>query len=276
MQSEFRDEDSDSENDQDYVPPADELSSDEERKSKKARVSSPSQSEAPVIDEESKKKAREALWAEFQASVSSPSSSTIQKPQPKMIKVIKKFRFAGEEVTEVITLSEDSEDAKKLPKWNPASTTDDTAAKKELQPSDSSSMTFFGIEVPASTTPGQKIETDSHSLTPGPSSFSAPQETEPKKPLKRPGPRKSKVIPLVPSSTKPKKLTTLDKSAMDWRSHVDNTNGETGGGVLKDELEANRRGGGYLEKVDFLKRVEERKEEVLDQNKSGKRRRNGT
>ena len=61
----------------------------------------------------------------------------------------------------------------------------------------------------------------------------------------------------------------LEKSSMDWRSHV-GSNEDSG---LKDELEANRRGGGYLEKVEFLERVQERKEEVLENNKSTKRRR---
>lgn len=53
---------------------------------------------------------------------------------------------------------------------------------------------------------------------------------------------------------------------MDWQSHV-STSG------LKDELEANRRGGGYLEKVEFLQRVDERKEDVIEASKTGKRRR---
>jgi hypothetical protein len=67
---------------------------------------------------------------------------------------------------------------------------------------------------------------------------------------------------------KAKKLSTLDKSAMDWRAHVQ---AQEGSGI-KDELEANRRSGGYLEKVDFLKRVEERKEDVIEASKSTKRR----
>jgi hypothetical protein len=56
---------------------------------------------------------------------------------------------------------------------------------------------------------------------------------------------------------------------MDWSAHV-NTHQDS---TIKDELEANRRGGGYLEKVEFLKRVEERKEDAIEANKSNKRRR---
>ncbi|THH00045.1 hypothetical protein EW026_g2422 [Hermanssonia centrifuga] len=93
------------------------------------------------------------------------------------------------------------------------------------------------------------------------------------KPTKRPGPRKPKTqLGPLPGAQKVKKLTTLDKSTMDWRSHVEGAEA-SGSSKLKDELEANRRGGGYLEKVEFLKRVEERKEEALEASKSGKRRR---
>jgi len=56
---------------------------------------------------------------------------------------------------------------------------------------------------------------------------------------------------------------------MDWQAHVHAEQQHSG---LKDELEANRRTGGYLEKVQFLKRVEERKDETLETLKSSKRR----
>ena len=55
---------------------------------------------------------------------------------------------------------------------------------------------------------------------------------------------------------------------MDWQNHIQ---AEQSSG-LKDELEANRKAGGYLEKVQFLKRVEERKDEALENLKSTKRR----
>lgn len=88
---------------------------------------------------------------------------------------------------------------------------------------------------------------------------------------KRPGPRKPKIsLAAVPTSKpKAKKITTLDKSAMDWRAHV-NTQADP---TVKDELEANRRAGGYLERVEFLDRVDLRKQEVMEANKGGKRRR---
>lgn len=94
----------------------------------------------------------------------------------------------------------------------------------------------------------------------------------PLKSVKKPGPRKPKTtLAPLPGAQKAKKLTTLDKSAMDWRSHVDSAQQSSSG--IKDELDANRRGGGYLEKVEFLQRVEQRKEEALEANKATKRRR---
>jgi hypothetical protein len=58
---------------------------------------------------------------------------------------------------------------------------------------------------------------------------------------------------------------------MDWKAHL---NAE-GSSEMKDELAANRKegGGGYIEKVEFLKRVDERREELYEANKSSKRRR---
>jgi hypothetical protein len=93
-------------------------------------------------------------------------------------------------------------------------------------------------------------------------------EASPELPPKKPRPRKPKtVLGTLPSSTtqKAKKLTTLDKSLMDWKAH-------TGEASIQDELETNRKSGGYLERVEFLKRVDERKEDNLESLKSRKRR----
>jgi len=76
------------------------------------------------------------------------------------------------------------------------------------------------------------------------------------------------VLPSLPTSSrnKVKKLTTLDKSSMEWKAHV-NSDG------VKDELDANRRSGGYLGKIEFLQRVSERKDDILEEGQSKKRRR---
>ncbi|KAJ7598564.1 bucentaur or craniofacial development-domain-containing protein [Mycena floridula] len=219
---------SDSEDDGDYVPPVQEeseVSSDEEPDAKRARISPPP---AP-LDSEAEKKAREELWASFQSSVA--WTSTTPGPPKKMVKIKKTYLFAGEPVTEVTEVPEDSADAKKWPLWTESATESPPVA--------------------------------SESTVQGPEPSKASSSTLP---AKRPGPRKSKVSLSDIPTTKPKKLSTLDKSAMDWRSHLAETD-------MKDELEANRRGGGYLEKVEFLNRVDDRKSSVFDANKSSKRRR---
>ncbi|KAF9493194.1 hypothetical protein BDN71DRAFT_1114020, partial [Pleurotus eryngii] len=166
----------------------------------------------------------DALWTSFQASVASESPSQAHTATTKVkVKIEKRYRFAGEDVIEVVEVDEDSEDAKKWPRA------------------------------------GETLST----------SASASTSSTPKPPAKRPGPRKSKVTLAPLPSGKAKKLSTLEKSAMDWRAHVA---AEASSG-LQEELDANRKGGGYLEKVDFLKRVDERKDDILEASRSSKRRR---
>lgn len=149
----------------------------------------------------------------------------------------------------MVEVAEDSDDAKKWPVILPSE-------------SPNISLTVPPLDLPVTAVTNMASSTS----TTAPSG--APSE---KKPMfgKRPGPRKSKTpLAALPSAQKAKKLTTLDKSAMDWNTHI-NTQGDSS---VKDELEANRRGGGYLEKVEFLKRVDERKEEVIEASKPTKRR----
>lgn len=142
-------------------------------------------------------------------------------------------------------VAEDSPEVKKWSIWREQGETDDTKP-------------FHSIAKPAQ----QNSE--------GSSSVASSSSVQPKPvPGKRPGPRKPKTsLSALPSSQKAKKLTTLDKSAMDWSAHI-NTQQDP---RVKDELEANRRGGGYLEKVEFLKRVDERKEGNMEASKPSKRR----
>lgn len=169
---------------------------------------------------------------------------------------------------EVVEVPEDSEEAKKWPLWKPPAT-DGDELKKELAGVDAppSGTTTDGQQT-SSTGPSKLVASPSSS-SPSPSSKPTPTATS-DKPSKRPGPRKpkTKLAPL-PEPAKAKKLTTLDKSAMDWKAHV-STAPDT---ALRDELEAYRRGGGYLEKVEFLQRVGERKDETFEANKATKRRR---
>ncbi|KAH7882393.1 bucentaur or craniofacial development-domain-containing protein [Phlebopus sp. FC_14] len=225
---------SDSEDDPDYVPPAEDADSSESDDDAVAPQASVEESKE---DLDEKKKARGALWASFQASVS--TSPIQQETTKKLVKVEKKYLFAGKHVIEVVEVPEDSEDAKKWPLWQP-------------QPSPSPQPT---AEQPVSV---EVAGSGSSSVASG----------TPPAPGKRPGPRKARTaLPSLPKAGQAKKITTLDKSAMDWRTHLSSQSSD-----VQDELNANRRGGGYLEKVEFLKRVEDRREDVLEASKSAKRR----
>lgn len=140
---------------------------------------------------------------------------------------------------EVVEVPEDSEDAKKWPLW------------------------------PGSGVPNQNTA-DIVNLASSSSAALVNSSTENSKSRAR-GPRKPKIVlPPLPASSqhKTKKLTTLDKSSMDWKAHL-NSDGAT----TKDELEANRRSEGYLGKIGFLQRVSERKDSILEENQAKKRRR---
>ncbi len=66
-------------------------------------------------------------------------------------------------------------------------------------------------------------------------------------------------------ASRPKKISTLEMSRMEWNAHISSAPEEE-----VTELEQSRRAGGFLEKVDFLQRVDQRKD---DARSSGKRRR---
>ncbi|KAJ7201710.1 bucentaur or craniofacial development-domain-containing protein [Mycena pura] len=219
---------SDSEDDPDFVPHDETDSSDEEPDLKRARTSSPK----PTAEEQAAdKRARELLWKSFQASVGEPERKSEDVPK-KMVKIEKRYIFAGEHTVEIVEVLEDSADAKKWPLYR---------AQEVGTLSSSHDPPLLGDSASTSTTVPAK---------------------------RKPGPRKSRAsLPDIPNQ-KPRKLSTLDKSAMDWRAHINSNPPE-----MKDELDANRRGGGYLEKVEFLHRVEARKEDVFEANKSAKRRR---
>ena len=155
--------------------------------------------------------------------------------------------------SEIVDVPEDSADAKKWPLWKPPNGQDETTPH-ESDP---------GIPTPSTEkTPPLVASAEAASTS------AAPTQTL----TKRPGRRKPKVQLAEPPSAgsqKGKKLTTLEMSALDWKAHVN----ASGGPELASELEANRRGGGYLEKVEFLQRVGDRKNQSFEANKDPKRRR---
>ncbi|KAJ3974942.1 bucentaur or craniofacial development-domain-containing protein [Lentinula raphanica] len=208
---------------------------------------------------------RKELWKSFKDSVHSSSASELKEEKPKIVRVEKRYIFAGKEITDIIKVPADSAEAKKWPIVSSEPTTSRTVSNSSppvhLPNSNASSSTTIAAEVESMT----------------PSTSSTPSQTTQMPVAPKRGPRKSKItLGEIPGSksgsrSRPTKLTTLEKSAMDWRAHVSGQKGD----ALQDELEANRKqgGGGYLEKVEFLERVSERRESLLDASKNGKRRR---
>ncbi|KAF9041405.1 bucentaur or craniofacial development-domain-containing protein [Panaeolus papilionaceus] len=254
--------DSDSDDD-DYIPNDDADSSGYESSDTEAdKLAARSTDEAAKNPVESRRH-REALWADFQQSLANENKRQRSRSRPRMIKIIRRYRFAGENTEEVVEVPEDSEDAQRWPHWID-NTAIPEASTKESSSQSPSIDTSTQPEGDASQSPVEELWASSSTLVSTP----APSQLQPKG---RPGPRKPKTtLADIPGSTKPKKLTTLDKSALDWQAHVQDQ--ARSGSSLQDELEANRRGGGYLEKVEFLRRVEDRKEETIESLKSNKRR----
>lgn len=156
---------------------------------------------------------------------------------------------------DVVEVLEDSEDAKKWPRWSPRPTSDCAPA----------SIPCSEIEKRDSPTPSSLAPAPASAVDPSPS---ASTTATPTPESKRSGPRKPRTALLsIPKASQTKKITTLDKSAMDWRAHVASQSSD-----VKDGLDANRRGGGYLEKVEFLKRVQDRREDAFEASKLSKRR----
>ncbi|KDR72560.1 hypothetical protein GALMADRAFT_228844 [Galerina marginata CBS 339.88] len=257
--------DSEDDNDEDYVPPEKQDSDSEPSEAEGGNDGNGAIPEA-TVDEETKKRTRDALWSSFQASLANPSKLTeAETSTNKMVKIERRYRFAGDEVVEVVEVPEDSQETKKWPLWK-----DSSVERKATFSTSSVSHSPVPMALAQDVKQSDASRASSSNSTPTPSSSNiGPAVVKPG--TKRPGPRKPKTsLAPLPGPAKAKKLTTLDKSAMDWKSHLQAE--QVAGSSIKDDLEANRRAGGYLEKLEFLKRVEDRKEENLDDMKSTKRR----
>ncbi|KAG2137432.1 bucentaur or craniofacial development-domain-containing protein [Suillus bovinus] len=245
MSPPLRDPTSDSEDDDpDYAPPSHQDSDSDSSGDEDGNADANVPNEVKEEDLVEKKKARDALWVSFQASVATPPlAKVVEEPPKKLVKIEKRYLFAGKNIVEVVEVAEDSEEAKKWPRWDP---------------SEPSSAAAPALDSSSSTTDANATALSSEA----PVQFTAQKSTT----RKPPGPRKPRTSLADIPTQKAKKITTLDKSAMDWRTHVTSSD-------AKDELDANRRGGGYLEKMDFLKRVQDRREDAYEASKSNKRRR---
>ncbi|CAE6440167.1 unnamed protein product [Rhizoctonia solani] len=195
--------------------------------------------------------ARTALWNSFLESTESEvtNSKILTQPEVKTITIEKKHRFAGEDVIEKVVVADDSSEAQG---WR----------KRQFMGGQSTGCTT----TPIVSTPGSGCSTLNPGSIPTETNNTAVEAlptTKSKPPAK---PRKS--LSGLAAAGKPKMLTTLDKSRLDWQSHLASSTQEE-----RDELERNRKAGGagYLEKVDFLARVGERREHVFEDSKRKRR-----
>lgn len=174
---------------------------------------------------------------------------------------------------------EDSPDAKKWPRWNSSMSIPESATSK-IPPSES---TDTPSSVGSGSTPADANTPSTSSGTPPPlpppratkrtrksldAMFASATASATASALSKFNANADAASLQKLSLAKGQKLTTLDKSAMDWREHVQSIDE-----VSRDEMEKNRRGGGsYLSKVEFLQRVEERAEDVAEAGRAKRRR----
>ncbi|KAI5888589.1 uncharacterized protein SCHCODRAFT_02671166 [Schizophyllum commune H4-8] len=233
---------------------------------------------------EGKRKQRAEVWSKFLA-MDPPRPS--EEPFRKLVKVVKTYKFAGKEMEEILEVPEDSPDAAKWPRYEEETSSTDASEARDVPMTDLTAQPCDDISLKPALpykrpgprrgkvtlpgfTMGHKIirtPTSPHVTDPTAHATNLPTRDKPFGPVSRTDPSNPAHLS---SNTTLTTLTTLDKSALDWRSHVGAQ--ET---PLRDELDANRRGGGYLEKVAFMQRVEQRKEGLLEAGRGGRRRRGG-
>jgi len=289
------DEDSDS----DYVPRAEverdsDVSEDEGPSGSKKRARLPTAQEKNEAETQEsleernarEKREREALWRSFKedtsASLSLNRIREDEKRKMQMVKIVKKMRFAGDDITQIVEVPEDSKEAKEWPLWAPSeSITENESANghstgEPISKSDSGPQKgerplgypsgMVAATINSATNP--TFKSDSTTSKQPEDKLSNPKSIPP------PNPKKRKTFSSLPTPSKPKKLTTLSKSMMDWNAHL--TTAESSQNLTREqveELEANRKegGGGYIERVEFMERVRGRKDDVMSGN-NGKRR----
>ncbi|GJJ10648.1 hypothetical protein Clacol_004875 [Clathrus columnatus] len=291
------DEDEDSENDPDYVPddarqkPQGESDSSDSsesesgmaRKSKKKRkfdttMAATTTKSQPSEEEEraQKEKTRQQLWESFQASLASPNPLSTQQKQslPRLVKVVKKYRFAGEDVIKVEDVPENSPEATKWPRWDPSTsqyTVNETSTPGTVDTPSPLESTSSHVEdnvgsKASDVPPPRTTKKTRKSLDAMFASATASATASAMSKFNATTDESAILSKLL--RVKGQKLTTLDKSAMDWREHVQSVDD-----VSKDEIEKNRRSGGsYLSKVEFLQRVEERMENAAEEGRSKRKR----
>lgn len=179
-----------------------------------------------------------SIWAELNGAtkknhshsnqpLSTTQPSNFSKPSTKeeKIKITRTYEFAGKMISEEKWVDANSEEAR-------------------------AHLNSTTIKNPTS-----KLSSSSPSSS---SSNSSPQPSN-SKPLRRKRKRASLLDAVISNSSKTK-LSTLEKSRLDWATYVDKNK-------ISDELKYKNKGG-YLEKQDFLNRVDSRRDNLYTEAKS--------
>ncbi|KAM0752904.1 BCNT-domain-containing protein [Meredithblackwellia eburnea MCA 4105] len=253
--------------DEDFVAGSDSESEDDssdERPTKRAKVEDDKPAEPAMTKEDI-----DDLWASFNEPIASvkPSANSTSKapPPPKVIKITVQYEFAGEKITQEKEVLETSEEAKRwLAKQGKKNEVSSAAGEKPNgQPGSSTENKTSGI-------PSADALFGPEDITPStgsaPSSSSTPQNpiTTTSDSLKpKLAPKRAKaggLAGMAAALAKPAKLNTLEKSKLDWNRFVDKEE-------LAEDL-SNARKDGYLEKQDFLRRTDSKREEDWEKSKS--------
>ncbi|OWZ70605.1 hypothetical protein AYX14_03987 [Cryptococcus neoformans] len=228
----------------------------DERVTKKTKLEEDAKNEA----EERRRKAREE-FERMKAELSGAPTESVKEAE-EMVEIKRPRRFAGETIYETVRLRvSDPEAVAHLNSLAAKPDLDedkpDLATKQPL-----SQQKTPTLPPPASRDP-DKSTAAVNTNAPTSTSVVAPSVTaRPKGPPRR---KRQTLEQMSAALDKGKKMTTLEKSQMDWKSHTSSS------ASMADELAANRRNGGYLEKKDFLDRVGERRAGAFNEQGSTRR-----
>ncbi|WWC68963.1 uncharacterized protein I206_102899 [Kwoniella pini CBS 10737] len=289
---------SDSENDGDFIPKSpikrkSKSKNTDKRKIKKIKLSNEgedesdsdsmtSSSESEIENEESresvdekvqldlveerKRKAREEfekMKFELNNSGGSNSNSGKTKEIIEMIEIKRARRFAGETIYEIVKIRKDDPEAiNYLTKQQKEIDIkeNDGSQNGEINEMDLINKIDPAISITSNNQSSSIIDNNESIKSPKPSLENINPRSKVGQPIRK-KPRQS-LEAMSAALDKGKKMTTLEKSQLDWKSHTKSIKG------LNDELNLNRKNGtGYLDKKDFLNRVDERRSSAFEMKK---------
>ncbi|XAO26919.1 hypothetical protein I312_105760 [Cryptococcus bacillisporus CA1280] len=228
----------------------------DERVAKKAKLEEDAKNEA----EERRRKAREE-FERMKAELSGAPTESV-KEMEELVEIKRPRRFAGETIYETVRLRASDPEAvayfnRLAAKPDHDEDKSDSATKQPLPQQETPTP------IPSAPSGQDKSTTDVKADVSVTTSVVVPSvATRPKGPPRR---KRQTLEQMSAALDKGKKMTTLEKSQMDWKSHTSSN------ASMEDELVANRRNGGFLEKKDFLDRVGERRAGAFNEQASTRR-----